>query len=266
MRTRILLFVAAVLTMHVCAPSAGAWARLAHRVTSKIACDVLTPEASAAVQTILGQEHCADIGMWADEQQEIPLTGPWHYVNIPITANSYDPKYCPRGGCVVAKIEVLKQVLRDPHAGIKQKQIALKFLVHLITDLHNPMHVGDNNDKGGNLLPLRFFSEETNLHRVWDVQLIEKHSTDEERWLQEIRQTMNQKNIGEWSKAKTVVDWTNESLELSKKAYRFPDTGMLLKPGAKLDMRYYRFAYPRVREQLAKAAYRVSRTLNEIFQ
>jgi nuclease S1 len=266
MKVRLQLFAALILMVHLGAPSAGAWARLAHRVASKIACDGLTPEAGKAVLEILGAESCADIGAWADDQREIPRTAPWHYVNIPIFAHAYDPKYCPRNGCVIGQIEVLKQALQDPHEGMKRKQIALKFLVHLIEDLHNPMHIGDNNDKGGNLLQLQFFGETTNLHRIWDVQIIEKRSKSEDRWIHDVRQVMNPKNIAEWSRNKTAVDWANETLEIARLAYRNPLSGKLLAPGMSLNQAYYGFAYPRIREQLAKSACRVTCTLNEIFQ
>ena len=84
-------------------------------------------------------QSLVDIADWADEEREIPGSGAWHYVNVPITEPRYDPKYCPPGECVVSKIEEFRRVLTDPRAGNVEKQQALMFLVHFIEDLHQPL-------------------------------------------------------------------------------------------------------------------------------
>jgi hypothetical protein len=167
---------------------------------------------------------------------------------------------------VVSKIEDFRGILQNPRSERPEKQRALKYLIHFITDLHQPMHVGDNGDKGGNLLQLRFFNLGTNLHRIWDTQIMERYSNNEEQWLRELRRMVNQKNVAEWSKAKSVTDWATESLAIAKTAYRAPGTEQLLKPGTKLGEDYYRFALPIVQEQLEKAGIRVAAILNEIFR
>ena len=156
-------------------------------------------------------------------------------------------------------------MLKDPHSGKLQKHQALKFLVHFIEDLHQPMHVGDNGDRGGNDLQLRFFDVGTNLHRIWDTQIIERYSGDEERWFRELRPAVQQRSVAKWSTG-TVIDWANESLAIAKMAYRVPGTDQLLKPGTKLGNDYCGFALPIVRQQLAKAGLRVAWMLNEIFR
>jgi hypothetical protein len=144
----------------------------------------LTPRALAAVRDLLGPGvTLADISTWADEQRDVPGSGPWHYVNVPITESRYDRKYCQSGGCVVSKIEDFKRVLQDRLAARAEKQEALKFLVHFLEDLHQPLHVGDTGSRGGNDIRVRFFDVGSNLHRVWDSQIMERHTENEQVWL-----------------------------------------------------------------------------------
>jgi hypothetical protein len=131
--------------------SAWPWGRMGHRVAVQMAEARLNPHALEAVHDLLGPGvSLTDIPTWADEQHEIPGSGPWHFVNVPITDSRYDSKYCQPGGCVVSKIGDFKRVLQNPKAGITERQEALKFLVHFIEDLHQPLDVGDTGSRGGN--------------------------------------------------------------------------------------------------------------------
>jgi nuclease S1 len=242
------------------------WGRLAHRATAKMAEERLTPAALAAVHDLLGPGvTLADISSWADEQREVPRAASWHYVNVPITESRYDPKFCQTGGCIVSKIEDFKRLLRDRKAGRVERQQALKFLVHLITDLHQPLHVGDTGSRGGNLIQVRFYSVGSNLHRVWDVQIMERHTQDERVWLWDFDFLANPKAVKEWSKG-TPEDWATESLQVAKEAYCLPGTRTVMKSGTRLGDEYYRMALPIIQKQLAKAGIRTAWTLNEIFR
>jgi len=91
------------------------WGRTGHRVSAMMAESRLTPAASAAVRGLLEPgESLADASTWADEQREVPRSGPWHYVNVPISEPRYDSRFCSPGGCVVSKIEDFERVLSDP--------------------------------------------------------------------------------------------------------------------------------------------------------
>ena len=115
------------------------WGPIGHRASSRMAEDRLTPAALKAVHNLLGAGvSLSRISTWADEQQNLPGSASWHYVNIPITASRYDPRYCQPGGCIVSKIEDFRRVLQNPKASKTEKQLALKFLVHLIEDLCQP--------------------------------------------------------------------------------------------------------------------------------
>ena len=125
----------------------------------------------------------ADASTWADEHLgEMPKTRPWHYVDVPLDEPKYDAKFSgdvPEKGCIVAKINEFKKTLKDPAKSIEERRLALRFLIHLIEDLHMPLHVGDNHDKGGNKTQVRFFEDGTNMHRLWDSGMI-LHAGDSE--------------------------------------------------------------------------------------
>jgi nuclease S1 len=242
------------------------WGRIGHRVAAEMAEERLTPQARAAVSRILGPRiELRDIATWADEQQEVRDSALWHFVNVPIRESSYNPRYCSPRGCVVSKIAEFSHVLANPSAGKPEKEMALKFLVHLVADLHQPLHVGDNGDKGGNLLQVRFFGEGSNLHRVWDYQIMERHTENEQVWMWDLTFVAKPKMVARWSGG-TPEDWATESLILAKAAYRFPGSGTLIRPGARLDSAYCGPALPVIQQQLAKAGIRIAWLLNSIFR
>ncbi len=248
------------------APAAYPWRPMAHRVAARFAEQRLTARTLAAVRGLLEPGlRIEDVSTWADEQREIAGSERWHYVNVPISAPRYDSKFCPASGCIVSKIEEFIGILQHPKAKISEKQIALKFLLHLIVDLHQPLHVGDNGDRGGNLLQVRFSSVGTNLHSVWDTKVMERYTDNQQVWLRDIASLATPENTAAWSKG-TPRDWANESLSIAKSAYRLPGTQKLIKPGTKLSEDYYRFALPIIQLQLSKAGVRLAYVLNELFK
>ena len=243
-----------------------AWGRIGHRVTAGMAEYRLTTAALAAVRNILGPGvSLADASTWADEQREIEESYRWHFVNVPLSADRYDSRYCSSKGCVVNKIEDFIRVLQNPKTARLQKQLALRFLIHLIGDLHQPLHVGDNNDQGGNLLQVRFFGVGSNLHHVWDSQIMDRHTRNEKVWLWDFDFVANPKMVAEWSKG-SPEDWATESLLIAREAYRIPGSNKVMRSGARLGNEYYRFALPIIRTQLAKAGIRIAFVLNTIFR
>ena len=242
------------------------WGPLAHRVTARMAENLLAPAASAAVRELLGPEvKLADVASWADEQREVLNSASWHYVNVPISETRYDSRFCRPEGCVVSKIEEFKRVLRNPKANRKEKQAALKFLIHLIADVHQPLHVGDTGSRGGNDLQVLFFGESSNLHKVWDSQIMHHYTANEQVWRWYLTREAKPEKIAEWSNG-TAEDWATETLQAAGKAYLLPGTDVEIKPGAKLGDPYCEMALPIIQTQLAKAGTRIAWTLNTIFQ
>ena len=160
------------------ATPAFAWGRLGHRVISRIAEKQLTPKVKAVIAELLEPgESLADASLWADENRgRLPKTAPLHYVDVPLDQPRYDRKYSgdvSSKGCVVEKINEFEATLKDPSRSVEDRRFALRFLVHCVEDLHMPMHVGDNGDKGGNRTQVRFFDRGTNMHVLCETGMIE---------------------------------------------------------------------------------------------
>jgi nuclease S1 len=250
-------------------PHARAWGPLGHRVIAKLAERKLNPKAKAAVAALLEPgETMADASTWADEHlRDVRGSGPWHYVDVPLDEPKYDAKFSgevPEKGCIVAKIKEFRMTLKDPAKSIEQRRLALRFLIHLIEDLHMPLHVGDNHDKGGNQTQVQFFDDGTNMHRLWDSGMILRVGDTEDFWVADLTEldTLNKRN--EAMKG-TVEDWATESLLLAKAAYQVPETGKRLKSGQKLGDAYLNTHLPVVRKRLYQASVRLATVLNETF-
>jgi hypothetical protein len=127
------------------------------------------------------------------------------------------------------------------------------------------MHVADNNDRGGNLTQVQFFNQGSNLHRVWDSQIIEHASGDERTWLNNINSLATNRNVAEWSEGK-AEEWATESLQAAKEAYYLPGSTTVMRSGTRLGDDYCRTALPIIQVQLEKAGVRGAWMLNEIFR
>ncbi len=244
---------------------ARAWGPRGHRIAARIAESRLTPEVKAEIKAILLEgDTIVSESSWADEAAHgiFPGSAPWHYVNVPITAAHYEDRFCHGGGCVVDKIKQYRKELADRRTPKKERARALLFLVHFVGDIHQPLHVGDNHDSGGSRMQVRFNGESTNLHKVWDSQIIEEHSRNEARWTEDVERLITPERVKEWSRG-DVESWADESLQAAKKAYRFPpDAERDARSGVRLGRDYAEAALPVIRLRLAQAGVRLANELN----
>jgi hypothetical protein len=157
--------------------TAAAWGAKAHRVVGHLAQSQLHPQAAAAVATLLAGEAdptLAGVAYWADEQREAGSwlgrrTARWHFVNLPRGTCAYLPaRDCPDGDCVIGAINRQRARLGDASLPARERAEALKYLVHLVADVHQPLHAGHRDDRGGNEVQLHFQGEGWNLHSTWD--------------------------------------------------------------------------------------------------
>jgi hypothetical protein len=262
------LSLACFVSSHVASP-VWAWGRLGHRVISRIAEKKLNPKAKAAIAQLLEEgERIADASTWADENRgRLPATAPWHYVDVPLDQPKYDSQFSgdvPQKGCIVDKIHEFQATLKDPSRSLEDRRFALRFLIHLVEDLHMPLHVGDNHDKGGNLTQVRFFDRGTNMHRLWDSDMIERAGGDEDFWMADLALLDTSENREEAKKG-TVEDWATESLVAARVAYQVPETKKRLKPGQKLGDVYLNANLPVARRRLYQAGVRLAKVLNDAF-
>ncbi len=151
-----------------------AWGGQGHQVVANLAQAQLSVKAKRAVERLLALEPgqtLASISTWADEHRS-PATAAWHYVNFPKNSCSYSvDRDCPDGQCVVAAIDRQRDILAS-NAADEVRLRALKYLVHLVADVHQPLHAGYGEDRGGNSYQLQAFMRGTNLHAFWDSGLI----------------------------------------------------------------------------------------------
>ena len=153
---------------------AWAWGSQGHQVVAAMAWELLQPATRAEVNRLLTLES---LSTWADEHRN-PATRPWHYVNFPRGSCQYDvQRDCPDGHCVVAAIERARAVWAS-NADDKTRLKALKYLVHFVADVHQPLHAGYRDDRGGNQFQLRAFMRGSNLHAVWDSGLLHQLDRD----------------------------------------------------------------------------------------
>jgi hypothetical protein len=249
--------------------SAFAWGPQGHRVIAKVAETRLSPAAKAAIKDLLHPGDTLDsIAGWADTEGHtaVPASASWHYINVPVSDKHFDPKLIHNDDNVVVQIEHFRKVLADRSKPKQDRQRALLFLVHFVSDIHQPLHVGDNNDKGGNLTQVQFFNEGTNLHRLWDSDLIHKIGGNDRAWLDRIERQITPQTIKEWSKG-NVDEWAEESLQAAKVAYRQTSTDPHpFASGVTLGEPYLKRMEPFLIEQMARASVRLANELNGILK
>jgi nuclease S1 len=251
------------------ARSALAWGRMGHRASARIVESRLSPQARAIIRDLLEPgESLADAATWPDENsREIPGSAAWHFVNVRVSSPHYTPKDCRPQGCVVTKIAEFRTILADRNATRAQRRMALRFFVHLVQDLHQPLHVADRNDRGGNNLQLRYGRyDNTNLHQVWDSGLLGQRYRREADLVQELEAVANQPKARDWVKGR-IEDWADESLEAGRRAYlAVPGSNVLLRSGDAISREYEKENLPVAVERLARSAVRLASLLNEILK
>ncbi len=258
------------------ATPAFAWGKKGHRVAGAMADSRLTPAARAAVAELLAgdgsltERTLAGISNWADGAglEARRESGPWHYVNVPISGPGYRQEDCDEAkGCVTSKIGEFRAVLRDHSADPARRREALLYFVHLVQDIHQPLHVGDDHDRGGSLLQVRFVGLDsgTNLHKVWDVDLIEYAGLGEAAWICRLDALADDPKNRGWAGG-SPIDWANESLVLAREAHLLPPHGRKVVSGDRLDDEYAGPSVLAVQRRLAQAGVRLAHELNDIFK
>ena len=236
---------------------AARWFDLGHRIVARIAEPRLTPQAREAVRDILGGQSLADASVWADNiRQYRHDADPLHYVNIPLSATAYDPvRDCPRGRCIIAAIASDTRLLADPATPPPDRAEALRFLIHFMGDLHQPLHVADDGDRGGNQRMVYLDGDSTNLHKVWDGELVERYGLTQAAYLGELRREMDTLDLAALERG-TVVAWAMEGHRLAvEHAYRLPRDG-------RLGQAYIAANRPIVDHALIAAGVRLAKVLN----
>jgi hypothetical protein len=209
---------------------AFAWGAIGHRVTGAIAEDNLDGTARAHVRLILGDETLAQAATWPDEQRSDPAefwqktASPWHYVTVP-AGTAYTTALAPPEGDAVTALTRFAATLRDPRASLADKQLALRFTVHIIGDLHQPLHAGRPGDRGGNLVAVTWFGKPTNLHALWDSAMIDDRQLSYLEMAAFLKHAITPAQVIAWDDVRPAT-WIGESVALRETIYpASPDLG-----------------------------------------
>lgn len=242
----------------LCALLCNAWGPTGHRAVGEIASRNLTPAAEKAVAEILGTESLAMCGTWLDfvrSDSTYDFTNIWHYCTI-ADGKTYTGQNLDKDGKLLFAIEALSDSLRTGAGTPDQQRFWLRALVHLVEDLHQPLHVGNGTDRGGNQVRISFFGESTNLHRLWDSDLIEGEKLSYTELADHLNHFTPEERAA-WT-AGTLTDWALDSRSQHPAIYRLPENG---------DVRYdYIFQNQELLyTQLRKGGLRLATVLNGIF-
>jgi S1/P1 Nuclease len=261
-----------------------AWGDNGHITVAKIADLNLTTKAKAEIVKLLGPGvniYDRKIAMFADNFKFTTtgsFTRSWHFVDIPVNAAKYDAsRDCASNDCVVFRIEDVRKTLTDTTQPKDRRVFALKMLVHLVGDVHQPLHAAarDNkdgdSDHGGNKVPVHFLNRREgrlNLHHVWDDEILNENmqGADPEDYGATLNDKITDAKRTDWSSAMSAEEWANEShLEAKTFAYQGVPPIEMIDPRNPfdLDQSYYEKAAPIVDTQLSKAGVRLAKLLNE---
>ena len=241
------------------------WGVTGHRTCGRIAENHLTPAAKAAIHDLLGDESLADASTWADEvrsQPEFKNNGPWHYIDI-ARGKSFDEFSAAVKGMTEPNaywaVLQMENDLTSPTTTREQKVVALKYIVHIVEDLHQPFHVGNTEDKGGNTIQVNYSGVGTNLHALWDSKLLDHLGLDDQQLAQKVDQ-VSAAQVSAWQ-SDPLIKWIWESYEISSKLYAEIDA----MNGRSIDDSYYQSHIQIVQQRIEMAGVRLAGVLNRIF-
>lgn len=240
---------------------ARAWGPIGHRVTGAIADDNLSGVARANVKILLGTENLAEAATWPDDMKSDPddfwqnKANPWHYVTVR-EGDDYKVTDAPTEGDAMTALTRFTATLRDSQASADHKRLALRFIVHIIGDLHQPLHAGGGNDRGGNDFKVTWFGRPSNLHSVWDSAMIEQRSLSYLELAGWLSRSITPAQVVAWNERDPSV-WLHESIALRKTIYP-TDTNL------SWDYAYRHRA--ELDDRLKRAGIRIAAYLNWVFE
>lgn len=236
-----------------------AWGQKGHDVTAAIAERHLNPAAKAAVDKLLDGKSIIYWANWLDNASHTPeysYSKTWHYKNVNDGVRYEEMSAHPAGDAVTA-IKSRLEILRNPQASDQDKALALKMLIHITGDIHQPMHMGHATDLGGNRVKVKFFGRDANLHSVWDSNIVDSgHKWSYTEWADQIdRYSGDMMELVGGTPAK----WGEQTWQVAAKVY------MDTPENSSLSYDYIALWTPVVEEQLQRGGLRLAHILNSIF-
>ena len=244
--------------------SALAWGKLGHRLVAQVAERDLTPAARAEVSRLLAGEPdptLPGIASWADELREHdPDLGKrsarWHYVNIGESNCRYEARRdCPDGDCVIEALKTQTAILADRTRPRAERAQALKFVVHFVGDVHQPLHAGYARDKGGNDVQVHFDGQGTDLHTLWDSRMLLSTGRSEQTYLDHLR-TLPRPTLPAMTLPPPAAAWAEQSCHVVTQPDFYPRR-------AKLEQAYADKHLPIAERQLRAGGVALAAVLNK---
>jgi hypothetical protein len=263
---KLILKIALVLTLCIYLPlQSMAWGMLGHRIVGQIADSYLTATARQQIQRILGTESLAIASTWADfikSDSTFRYLNNWHYTDFAanITYNEMVAELKKDTSAnAYTKLNFLIRELKKKSGSKEQKKLYLRLLIHIAGDVHQPLHVSPEGTSGGNSVKVNWFSEASNLHRVWDEHLIEYQQLSYTEYAAAINHTTATQRKA-WQK-QPMSQWLYESYTLSQQLHNEITT-----PTPRLGYEYNFKHVQQLNDQLLKGGVRLAGILNEIFK
>lgn len=254
------MFIAAAAMLFVTL-SAGAWGQKGHDVTCAIAQRHLTKKAQKQINQILDGKSIVYWSSWLDNASHTPeyaYTKTWHYKNIDAD-ETYETAAQNEAGDVLTAIEAQIKALKSGTLNHEQQALALKMLVHLVGDLHCPMHMGHKSDLGGNKWQIQYFGQGKNLHSIWDSSIIESaRKWTYSEWAEELDRVS--KPQYKQITSGTLNDWGRETYEAATRIYNETPVG------SKLSYDAVSYWSETLEKHLLNGGLRLASILNEIFK
>ena len=235
------------------------WGATGHRIVGLIAERHLSKKVKKNIEKVLGHETLAEVSNYMDfikSDATYRHMSPWHYATIP-DGKTYEEAGTPEEGDVIQTVERLIDELKSKQFTDEDEAFALKCLVHLIGDIHQPLHVGNGEDRGGNDVKLEYFWSNSNLHRVWDSGIIDGQQYSYTEYVEWIDHA-SVEQLNAWSSL-DVLDWAYESMNYRAQCYE------TVPQNNKLSYRYNFDNITLVNQRLLQAGVRLANVLEEIY-
>jgi hypothetical protein len=259
MKIKLLLLIPFLFFTKSSSDDAFFWGKNGHRATGKIAEKHLTRKTKKSVNKILNGQSLAFVSTYADEiksDRKYSKYYPLHYVNMDLNQTYEQAEKNPEGDLVTGINDCIA-VLKDKNSTLEEQNFNLKMLIHFIGDLHQPMHIGQKEDKGGNSIQVQWFGSGTNLHSVWDSKMIDDWEMSYIELADNV-DDLSKKQIEAIEKG-SIIDWVNEVHVITKEVYNS------VKVGENLKYKYSYDYFGTVRTQLQTGGIRLAKVLNDIY-
>jgi len=235
------------------------WGKTGHRAVAEIAKQYLSEKAKASINLLLDGQSMTVASTFADEiksDDNFDEFKPWHYANVPFD-ESYLEADKNQDGDIVIGIQYCINVLKDPASDDEDKTFYLKMLIHLMGDMHQPLHFGLKEDLGANRFYVDWFGENSNFHRVWDSEMIDSNGMSYTEMAKN-KTVLSPVELQQYASGK-LIDWVEDTRTLTKQVYASAEER------ENLGYRYMYDWYDTLNLQLHKAGIRLAKVLNEIF-